>query len=53
MFVSDRNGYRGVREQTQAAVQLFVMDDDGSNVELIAPMNLGGASIRPLSRTGG
>ncbi len=43
VFVSDRNGYRGVREQTQAAVQLFVMDDDGSNVELIAPMNLGGA----------
>ena len=43
VFVSDRNGYRGVREQSQAAVQLFVMDDDGSNVELIAPMNLGGA----------
>src|SRR5262249_38943170 len=43
VFSSDRNGYRGVREQTQAAVQLFVMDDDGSNVELIAPMNLGGA----------
>ena len=43
VFVSDRNGYRGVREQTQAAVQLFVMDDDGSNVEFIAPMNLGGA----------
>ncbi len=43
VFVSDRNGYRGVREQTQAAVQLFVMDEDGSNVELIGPMNLGGA----------
>ncbi|MGH7173154.1 MAG: TolB family protein, partial [Gemmataceae bacterium] len=43
VFVSDRNGYRGVREQTHAAVQLFVMDDDGSNVEFIAPMNLGGA----------
>jgi Hydrazine synthase alpha subunit middle domain len=43
VFVSDRNGYRGVREQTQAAVQLFVMDDDGSNVDFIAPMNLGGA----------
>lgn len=43
VFVSDRNGYRGVREQTQAAVQMFVMDDDGSNVDLIAPMNLGGA----------
>lgn len=43
VFVSDRNGFSGVREQTQAAMQLFIMDDDGSNVELIGPMNLGGA----------
>jgi len=43
VFVSDRNGYRGVREQTQPALQLFVMDDDGSNVEHIGPMNLGTA----------
>jgi hypothetical protein len=43
VFVSDRNGFRGVREQTQPALQLFVMDDDGENVELIGPMNLGTA----------
>jgi hypothetical protein len=43
VFCSDRNGYRGVREQTQPALQLFVMDDDGSNVELIGPLNLGTA----------
>ena len=41
VFVSDRNGFRGVREQTQPALQLFVMEDDGSNVELIGPLNLG------------
>jgi hypothetical protein len=43
VFVSDRNGFRGVREQTQPALQLFVMDEDGGNVELIGPMNLGTA----------
>lgn len=43
VFVSDRNGYRGVRAQTQPGLQLFVMDDDGRNVELIGPLNLGGA----------
>ena len=48
VFVSDRNGYRGVREQTQPALQLFVMDEDGSNVELIGPMNLGTA-LHPVA----
>jgi hypothetical protein len=48
VFVSDRNGYRGVREQTQPALQLFVMDDDGSNVELIGAMNLGTA-LHPVA----
>jgi hypothetical protein len=48
VFVSDRNGYRGVREQTQPALQLFVMDDDGSNVELIGPLNLGTA-LHPVA----
>jgi hypothetical protein len=28
VFVSDRHGIRGVREETQPALQLFVMDDD-------------------------
>jgi hypothetical protein len=48
VFVSDRNGYRGVREQTQPALQLFVMDEDGSNVELIGPLNLGTA-LHPVA----
>jgi hypothetical protein len=48
VFVSDRNGFRGVREQTQPALQLFVMDEDGSNVELIGPLNLGTA-LHPVA----
>ena len=48
VFVSDRNGIRGVREQTQPALQLFVMDDDGSNIELIGSMNLGTA-LHPVA----
>lgn len=48
VFVSDRNGFRGVREQTQPALQLFVMDDDGSNVEHIGPLNLGTA-LHPVA----
>jgi hypothetical protein len=48
VFVSDRNGYRGVREQTQPALQLFVMDDDGSNVEQIGHLNLG-AALHPVA----
>ena len=52
VFCSDRNGYRGVREQTQPALQLFVMDDDGSNVELIGPLNLGTA-LHPVAMKDG
>ncbi|HZL87846.1 MAG TPA: hypothetical protein VFB96_05665 [Pirellulaceae bacterium] len=48
VFVSDRNGYRGVREQTQPALQLFVMDEDGRNVEQIGPLNLGTA-LHPVA----
>jgi Hydrazine synthase alpha subunit middle domain len=48
VFVSDRNGFRGVREQTQPALQLFVMDDDGANVEHIGPLNLGTA-LHPVA----
>lgn len=48
VFVSDRNGYRGVREQTQPALQLFVMDEDGRNVEHIGPFNLGTA-LHPVA----
>jgi lysophospholipase L1-like esterase len=48
VFVSDRNGYRGVREQTQPALQLFVMDEDGGNVEQIGALNLGTA-LHPVA----
>jgi hypothetical protein len=48
VFCSDRNGFRGVREQTQPGLQLFVMDDDGSNVEHIGPLNLGTA-LHPIA----
>lgn len=48
VFVSDRNGFRGVREQTQPALQLFVMDEDGANVELIGALNLGTA-LHPVA----
>jgi hypothetical protein len=48
VFVSDRNGYRGVREQTQPALQLFVMDENGANVEQIGALNLGTA-LHPVA----
>jgi hypothetical protein len=48
VFVSDRNGFRGVREQTQPALQLFVMDDDGTNIDHIGPLNLGTA-LHPVA----
>jgi hypothetical protein len=52
VFVSDRNGYRGVQEQTQGALQLFVMDEDGGNVEQLGYLNLGGA-LHPVVLTDG
>ena len=52
VFTSDRNGYRGVREQTQPGLQLFVMDDDGRNVEMIGPLNLGTALHPVLLKDG-
>jgi hypothetical protein len=43
-FVSDRNAYKGTNTgyaPNALALQLFVMDDDGSNVECIGHLNLG------------
>lgn len=43
-FVSDRNGFRtAIHHGLKLAPQLFIMNDDGSNVELIGHLNLGGA----------
>jgi Hydrazine synthase alpha subunit middle domain len=41
-FTSNRNGFRPPKRLTQT-MQLFVMDDDGSNVECIGHLNLGTA----------
>ncbi len=42
MFTSNRNGFRSVKKE-KTAMQLFVMDDDGGNVEEVGHLNLGGA----------
>ncbi len=41
-FVSDRDGLKAPRH-AQGALQLFVMDDDGDNVEKIGHLNVGQA----------
>jgi len=40
MFTSNRNGYHPTKGYTPTTLQLFVMDDDGSNVELIGHLNI-------------
>jgi hypothetical protein len=42
-FTSNRNGYVPTKDFTAPCLQLFVMDEDGENVEFIAPMNIGSA----------
>lgn len=43
MFTSSRNGFRPTKNYTSINLQLFVMDDDGRNVEDVGFMNLGSA----------
>ena len=43
VFTSNRNGFTPTKSYTFPTMQLFVMDDDGSNVTPIAPMTLGSA----------
>jgi hypothetical protein len=43
MFTSNRNGFLPNKSFTQTCLQLYVMDDDGSNVEQIGFLNLGAA----------
>ena len=43
MFTSSRNGFLPNKSYTFPNLQLFVMDDDGRNVELIGHLNLGSA----------
>jgi len=42
-FVSTRDGFNTPRGSVQEALQLFVMDDDGTNVEKIGYLNVAGA----------
>ncbi len=43
VFTSNRNGMLPTKDYTNPNMQLFVMDEDGSNVTAIAPMTLGSA----------
>ena len=43
MFTSNRNLFTPVKSFTYPLLQLYTMDDDGKNVELIGPMTLGSA----------
>ncbi|MEM9531749.1 MAG: hypothetical protein AAGA23_12585 [Pseudomonadota bacterium] len=51
-FTSNRNGYIPTKGFTNPTLQLFVMDVDGENVELIAPMNIGSALHPTILRDG-
>jgi Hydrazine synthase alpha subunit middle domain len=43
MFTSNRNGFAPTKEYTPATLQLFVMDEDGNNVEMIGHLNINSA----------
>jgi RNA polymerase sigma factor (sigma-70 family) len=43
MFTSNRNGYAPTKGYTPTTLQLFVMDDDGANVEMIGHLNINSA----------
>jgi hypothetical protein len=51
VFVSNRNAFRSPKHPSPC-LQLFVMDDDGSNVECIGHLNLGMA-LHPIVLTDG
>ncbi|MGH7173964.1 MAG: TolB family protein, partial [Gemmataceae bacterium] len=51
MFTSNRNGFRSVKNE-KTAMQLFVMDDEGSNVEEVGHLNLAGALHPVLLKDG-
>ncbi len=46
VFVSNRNGFAPTKSFTSVTLQLFVMDEDGSNVTPIAPMS-NGSTLHP------
>ncbi len=52
VFTSNRNAFRPPRGYPRVALQLFVMDDDGSNVEQIGHLNVAGALHPVVLRDG-
>lgn len=52
IFTSSRNGFLSNKAYTFPNLQLFVMDQDGSNVEFIGPLSLGSA-LHPTVLTDG
>ena len=51
-FTSSRNGFEPTKGNTAPTMQLFVMDENGSNVEPIAPMTLSSALHPTILRDG-
>ena len=47
VFTSNRNGFIPPKQYTPVTSQLFIMDEDGTNVRAIAPMTLG-AALHPF-----
>jgi len=43
MFVSSRDGYQPNKEYTTPNLRLYIMDDDGRNVEPVGHLNIGSA----------
>ena len=52
MFTSSRNGFKAPKGQSFPNMQLFVMDDDGRNVEQIGHFNLSSALHPVLLKNG-
>lgn len=52
VFTSNRNGFMPNKSFTQVCFQLYVMDDDGTNVEQIGFLNIGSA-LHPTILTDG
>ncbi|MGE3804213.1 MAG: sigma-70 family RNA polymerase sigma factor, partial [Gemmataceae bacterium] len=52
MFTSNRNGFVPPKEYTRPTLQLFTMDEDGQNVEMIGHLNIGSALHPTILRDG-
>jgi hypothetical protein len=52
VFTSNRNAFRPPRGYPRVTLQLFVMDDDGNNVECIGHLNVAGALHPVVLRDG-